>query len=139
MNSGVLTLFVVMLGVAEGMLVGTAWIALLSLLDVVPRLVSLTRSARWFRVYEGAIVAGGITAGIADSIAFRLTLPPVIPAVVGLLMGFFVGLFTAALAEVLNVLPIISRRFGMKEFTGWLVVALTLGKTIGALLQFLLF
>jgi len=138
-NSDVLALFVAMLGMAEGMLVGTAWIALLSLLDVVPRLVSLTRSAHWFKVYEGAIVAGGITAGIVDSFLFRLALPQVVPAVVGLLMGVFVGLFTAALAEVLNVLPIISRRFGMKEFIGWLVVALTVGKTIGALLQFLLF
>ena len=41
-----------------------------------------------------------------------------------------------ALAELLNVFPVFTRRLNLTKGTSWIVVSLALGKTLGSLMQF---
>jgi len=49
----------------------------------------------------------------------------------------FVGCLAAALAEVLNVLPVMARRVGLANDIRLLVLAMVVGKVIGSLVYWI--
>ncbi|KYC64024.1 hypothetical protein B4100_3158 [Heyndrickxia coagulans] len=51
--------------------------------------------------------------------------------------GLFVGMLAAALTEVVNVIPIFSKRIGMDGRLAGALMAIVLGKVAGALFQWL--
>ena len=53
-------------------------------------------------------------------------------AVFGLFAGMFVGCFAIAIAEMLNTIPIFSRRIKLGKGVGVVMLFLALGKTVGA-------
>ncbi|MGI6558504.1 MAG: stage V sporulation protein AB [Limnochordia bacterium] len=132
-----MTLLAVVLGFAEGIAVGAGLVALLTVLDIIPRLVHLTGINDRVRSLERAIIAGGILAALFDGFDGGLGLAPWIMILVGLAMGIFVGLFAGALTEVLNVLPVLGRRLSLQDSLRVLLLAFILGKTAGSLLYWL--
>lgn len=56
--------------------------------------------------------------------------------VFGLFAGVFVGCLALAIAEMLNTIPIFSRRIGFRHGLGIAVLAMALGKAAGSLLYF---
>ena len=58
---------------------------------------------------------------------------------IGLADGIFNGMLAAALTEVLNVFPILSKRIGIQEKIIYLLMALVLGKIAGSLFQWIYF
>jgi stage V sporulation protein AB len=55
------------------------------------------------------------------------------------LTGVFFGMLAAALTEVLNVLPILTKRIGVNEQIITLLMAIVLGKIVGSLFHWLYF
>ena len=53
----------------------------------------------------------------------------------GVFSGMYVGCFAMALAEILNVLPIFSRRIHLKEGMPYMVVVMAIGKALGSFYQ----
>ena len=130
-------LAVVVLGLAEGIAVGAGFVAFLTVLDIITRLVHLTGINDRVRGLERAIIAGGTLAALVDGLDGGLGLPPWIMVILGLAMGIFVGLFAGALTEVLNVLPVLGRRLSLQDSLRVLLLAFILGKTAGSLLYWL--
>ena len=56
--------------------------------------------------------------------------------ILGIFSGMFVGCFAIAIAEMLNTIPIFTRRIRLGKGSGMVLLFLALGKTIGALLYF---
>lgn len=56
--------------------------------------------------------------------------------VFGFFAGIFVGCLALAIAEMLNSIPIFSRRIGFRHGLGIAVLAVALGKAVGSLLYF---
>ena len=56
--------------------------------------------------------------------------------VYGLASGVFLGCLAVALAEVLNVFPVLFRRANLKNGLGFLITAFAAGKTVGGLVYF---
>jgi len=56
-----------------------------------------------------------------------------------LFCGVFIGLLAAALTEVLNVLPVLAKRLGMKPYLFGLLLAMILGKMTGSLFDFFIY
>jgi stage V sporulation protein AB len=56
-----------------------------------------------------------------------------------LFTGIFAGCLAGALAEVVNIIPIFSRRIKLRKGFPYMVKAAALGKCIGCLIQFYLF
>jgi stage V sporulation protein AB len=119
--------------------VGSGFVAFITVLDLIPRLAQLTRSFRRTVTFELAVVAGVTAATWADFFDVRLSLSPTGAAVVGAFCGVFVGMLAAALAEVLNVFPILAKRLQLGRYLTWLLFAMVLGKVAGSLFDWIWF
>lgn len=121
---------------------------------LVPRLADKTHTATKIILYENCIVAGAVL-GCLFSVygdfftekfgKSALNLIPgwglwgnLILAVFGIFAGMFVGCFAIAIAEMLNTIPIFTRRISLGKGVGIVMLCLALGKTVGALLYFYL-
>lgn len=130
---------VVGVGLAGGLMVGSGFVAFLTVLGIIPRLTQLSKTGRLVHNYEWAVILGAITAGWLGlrDISFQMISLLMVP--IGLFCGIFVGMLAAALTEVLNVLPILSKRIGMDGRLITLLMAIVLGKICGALFHWLYF
>lgn len=129
----------IMVGLAGGLAVGIGFVAFLSVLGIIPRLTQLSKTAVMIPFYEWAVIlgtAGATWIGLRD---ISFTWFPLIMVPIGLLCGVFVGMLAAALTEVLNVFPILSKRVGMEGKLLKLLMALVFGKIIGSLFQWFYF
>jgi stage V sporulation protein AB len=129
----------VILGFCSGVLVSGAVFAFITIVGVVPRLAQKTKTQRYIRVYETALALGGI---IGLSLVLFVTRLPgwmafTLP-IFGLMSGIFYGALAMSLAEVLDVIPILARRVRLQRGLFFIVLAIAIGKTTGALLYFLM-
>lgn len=91
-------------------MVAAGTFAFIAAIGIVPRMAKRTETQRFIRVYEDAIVLGGIWGTTAMFIRYRLPSVPLLPGCYALCTGIFVGVLAMALTEVLNVIPILLRR-----------------------------
>jgi len=122
-------------GFANGIVVGGGVIALITLLDIIPRFAQITQTYDNVKLYESIIVIGATLAAITSLTGVGLNLGGVVVIIIGFSMGIFVGLLASALAEVLNVLPVIVRRFRIDGYLIYTIYSLIFGKVLGALLN----
>lgn len=132
--------FIMFLALSGGIVVGTSFVALLVIFDLIPRLAQLTNSYHLSIWFETALISGALYFTLTDflDIQLHLTLPPVI-SFIGLLNGMFVGMLAAALTEVMNVLPIIAKRLSLSRAMVALVMAMVIGKMVGSFFDWLIF
>lgn len=121
---------------------------------LVPRFADKTHTSTKIILYENCIVAGAIL-GCLFSVygeffteIFGKKALSVIPdwelwgslilGVFGSFAGVFVGCFAIAIAEMLNTIPIFTRRISLGKGVGIVMLCLALGKTVGSLLYFYL-
>jgi len=131
-------LFVVLVGLGGGLTVGAGFVAFLTVLGIIPRLMQLTKTQRFIQGYEAAVISGAVVGGWATLSQIHLHLTKWLALPVGLLSGIFVGMLAAALTEVLNVLPILTKRIGMDGKIVLLLMAIVLGKIFGSLFHWLI-
>jgi stage V sporulation protein AB len=127
----------VLIGFGSGVLISGAVFAFITIVGVVPRLAQKTNSSRYIKVYESAIAIGGILGALSGLFAAELPWGFWLLPFIGLAAGIFYGCLAMSLAEVLNVIPILTRRARLQRGMFFLVMAIALGKMIGALLYFL--
>lgn len=136
---GLTFLFVLFVGLASGLAVGSGLVAFLTILGVIPRLVHLTKTQAFFRLYEWSVITGSVIFGWLSLNNFTFQISTVIAIIVGTFTGIFIGMLAAALFEVLNVIPILSKRIGFQEQVIILLMAIAFGKVFGSLFQWLFF
>ena len=130
-------LFLTVIGLISGFAAAAGVFALIASLGLLPRLAGKTSSAAYVIALENAVIAGGIFGSI-------ISIFPDIPLRLGgwfvILYGIFAGIFTGclsvALAEVLNVFPIMFRRANLKEGLSIGILFFALGKLAGGLYYF---
>ena len=114
--------------------------ALLIVLDLVPRLAQLAYAYRKSIWFETAVISGAVFWSLADFLDWRLGLNKIAYfTVMGLLDGLFVGMLAAALTEVMNVLPILAKRMRISRYMVGLCIAMVIGKVSGSLFDWLVF
>ncbi|SDH10216.1 stage V sporulation protein AB [Alteribacillus persepolensis] len=132
-------LFAVFIGLSGGLAVGSGFVAFISVLGIIPRLVQLTRTDKAIQAYETAVITGAVIGSIATLHDIKGAFPEIFTIPVGLFAGMFVGMLAAALTEVLNVFPILARRIGMEKNIMVLVMAIVAGKILGSLFHWIFF
>ncbi|WP_301335708.1 stage V sporulation protein AB [Bacillus sp. FJAT-27445] len=118
---------------------GSGYVAFLTVLGIIPRLAQISKTVDKVVWYEAAIILGtmaGIYGGLRDP---DFGLSPLIIIFLGLAGGIFVGMIAGALAEVLNVIPILAKRLNIDGKIITLLMAVVLGKIFGSLFQWLYF
>lgn len=107
--------------------------ALITSLGVVPRMAGKSSTAVHVIAYENAIILGGIAGNILSIFAgLKILIGTGLLIVFGAAAGIFVGCLAAALAEVLQVWPVLFRRSGMKTGMNIGMVCFALGKMAGS-------
>lgn len=132
-------LLLIIVGLAGGIAVGSGFVAFITVLDIIPRLVQLSRGSRYIHHYEYAIVTGVLFFTVIDFNDWVILLPIGVTSIFGLFMGVFVGMLAAALTEVINVLPILAKRLQLQIHILTLLTAMALGKVMGSLFQWMIF
>lgn len=127
------------IGLAGGIAVGSGFVAFITVLDILPRLLQMTKSQDFIRWYEFAIIFGVLTSTWIDFFDWIFWGYDWINLLIGLFMGLFVGMLAGALTEVINVIPILSRRLNMQHYLFLLMIAMAFGKTIGSLFQWIFY
>ncbi|ARE87218.1 stage V sporulation protein AB [Clostridium formicaceticum] len=132
-----LYIIIPIIGFSNGIVVGSGIVALLTLLDIVPRLGQLTKTYKFTPIYENAIIGGATIAAFLSLINKGINIGTILVILIGFTMGIFIGLLASALAEVMNVIPVVVRRFKIEEYVLYIVYSLILGKTIGSFIHWL--
>ncbi len=119
---------------------------------LVPRFADKTNTAHKILLYENSIVAGAVAGCIFSvypdffsQIIGQAALSNIrdwgfwgnlILGTFGIFAGMFVGCFAIAIAEMLNTIPIFTRRISLGKGVGIVMLCLALGKTVGSLIYF---
>lgn len=121
-------------GAAMSISVSCVWGVLLIPARIQDRLQAASpRSMTW------AICLGLMLSTLHDMLGFALSLPDMIGCLGLLLGGMFVGMLSAALEEILEVAPVIMRRFRLGDVSTGVRFVMMVGKGLGAILAALVF
>lgn len=125
----------VIIGFSGGLAVGGGFVAFITVLGIIPRLLQLTKSYKLIKFYTACVVLGLIMGSYLSFAKINLNQSFIILVVWGLFHGIFNGMLAAALTEVLNVFPAITRRIRMENSLLILLMAILFGKIVGSLFQ----
>ena len=127
----------IFIGFASGLVVAGAVFAFITIVGIVPRLAQKTYTIQHIKIYESAIIAGGILGTLGGLFTPSWQIGGWVLIILGVATGIFYGCLAMSLAEVLDVLPIMTRRLRLERGMFYLVLAMAIGKMAGALLYFL--
>lgn len=134
-----INLLEIIIGFSSGLAVGAGFVALITLLKILPRLIQLTKTVHFIHFFISSIIIGALFAGYLSFTAIVWDYSLFSSIIWGGFHGIFNGMLIAALAEVLNVFPVLLRRLHLKVWLKWFVMAFVLGKMAGSLFQWLFF
>ena len=129
-------LFCILTGFGFGVIIAGAIFSLIAIIGVVPRLAQKTKTENYIKFYEEVIIIGGIWGSLTLFIDFTITLPIIVVGFLSLSLGVFIGSLAVSLTEVLNVIPILTRRININRGIMIFMLAIAIGKLIGSLMYF---
>lgn len=128
-----------LLAIIFGVAVSCGFVAFIALIGIVPRLASKTQTADHIMLYESMVTAGIFTANIVYLYEIPLPFHQFGLLFCGLVFGIFTGCLAGALAEIVDIFPIASRRLKLHKGLPYALSAIALGKTFGTILQWFVF
>ena len=131
----------VVVGLGAGILVSAGVFTVLLSVGLVPRFAGKTHTGEKIFLYEEMVVFGTLVGRewlqkrLEAGAAFEW-LVLTAEALTGLFAGIFVGCLALAIAEMLDSIPILTRRIGFRHGLGLMVISIAMGKVVGSLLYF---
>ena len=107
--------------------------AFLALVGVIPQLVAGTTTAKYIIFYEDMSLLGCVGGNLLFLYRFGLPLGNVFLGMYRIGSGVFTGCLAAALAEVVNMFPVLSERINLKKGMTAIMVLFAIGKLAGSL------
>ena len=132
MADGIRTVVYYAVGISFGTAVAAGLFAFVTTVGVVTRLAAGTKTAKHVMLYESVTIFGVTLANGFDMFQWSVWAGTVLRTLCGLFFGVFVGCLAAALAEVVNVFPVMTRRIKLTVGMAYLMLAFALGKGFGA-------
>lgn len=128
------------IGFGGGVVSAGGFAAFITLIGVVPRLAGLTETKQYIKQYERSLALGFVIMNIVSLYPIQWEFTPsliilTILTLAGGFAGIFSGCLAGALAEVLEIFPIITLKYKMQNTIKYIIFALALGKCAGSLIQ----
>ena len=131
-------------GASFGILSSAGVFTVLASVGLVPRFAGKMHVAGHIFALEEAVIFGTVAGGCA-SVFYKSLGEGILPSwpgtvfliVFGFFAGIFVGCLALAIAEMLNSIPIFSRRTGFRHGLGIALLFAALGKMAGSIFYFL--
>lgn len=124
------------LGLSAGMGAAAGLFSFIIGLGVVSDFADRTHTGDHIMLYEDSVALGGMLGNIFWIYHIHVPYASWILPFFGLFSGIFVGCWSMALAEILNVFPIFIRRAKVLKCIPYIILAMAIGKGIGALVFF---
>lgn len=146
--------FLAIIGASYGMLAAAGVFTVFVAVGLVPRFAGKTHTAKKVLLYEEMVVSGTIVGAFASVFpeysqfgAFRQRIFPeymalwncigtVLQILFGLFCGMFIGCLALAIAEMLDSIPVFTRRISFRHGLGLAILGVALGKVCGSLFYF---
>ncbi|MDE7016987.1 MAG: stage V sporulation protein AB [Lachnospiraceae bacterium] len=151
-------IFMAVLGASFGFIVSGGVFTVLISVGLIPRFAGKMHIAKHIFILEEMVVLGTLLGdflsvfsdygdigewalshevfGAQATVAAWHVVGSVILSFFGVFSGIFVGCLALAIAEMLDTIPIFSRRIGFRHGLGIAILAVALGKMVGSLLYF---
>ena len=140
-------------GLSFGLLAAAGVFTVLVAVGLIPRFAGKTHTAKKIVLYENMVVLGTILGGIFSlfredlrfyKILFEVGVPGKLLLVTGnifmvafgLFAGIFIGCLALAIAEMLDSIPIFTRRISFRHGLKKTIFCMALGKLCGSLVYF---
>lgn len=130
------TLFIIIIGFGSGVVIAGAVFAFIAIIGIVPRLAQKTQTKKYIKLYEEAIIIGGIFGTSTMIIDYYMPIGKIAVIFLSICVGIFYGCLAVSLAEVLDVIPILTRRGRIKKGMTYFITAIAFGKLLGSLLYY---
>lgn len=124
------------IGFSSGLVVAGGVIALIVGLGIVTRYVGITHTGRHLRLYEDFALLGGVFGVLLTVYNMPVPLGSFGLILLGIGSGIYVGSWILALAEIVNIFPIMTRRIGMVKGMSMAIISMAVGKVLGSLMHF---
>ncbi len=124
------------IGISSGAVVSGGVFTVLISVGLVPRFAGRTRTAKEVLKYENFVVAGTIFGGVLSIFQFKILFGFLFASVFGFFSGIFVGCLALSIAEMLDTIPVFSRRVKFKNLK-LAINAVAIGKAVGSLVYFI--
>lgn len=131
-------IFLMIIGFSSGVIIAGGVFAFIAIIGIVPRLAQKTKTEKYIKVYEDFILLGGLFGVITMLFPIRIMFGVVGLAIIGLAIGVFVGCLAVSIAEVLDVVPILTRRLSIQNGLKYFMLSLAIGKLVGSLVYYLI-
>lgn len=126
----------IIIGFGGGIVISGAVFAFIAIIGVVPRLAQKTNTEKYIKLYEEAIILGGIFGTSTLLFNYNVYIGSVLTVIYSTCIGIFFGCLAVSLAEILDVVPILSRRCRIQSGMKIFIFSIALGKLIGSLLYY---
>lgn len=148
------TFLLILMGASYGLLAAAGVFTVLVAVGLVPRFAGKTHTAGRVILYEEMVIFGTLAGCVlsvfpeycqigawlqrrfSEQAGIWLGAGNVIQAVFGLFAGMFIGCLALAIAEMLDSIPIFSRRISFRHGLGLAILSMAAGKLVGSLLYF---
>ena len=125
-----------MMGLSAGITTAAGVYALITVVGMIPRLAGKSRTGKYIHFYELAVIFGGICGCVIQLYQIPILGGRILLGILGIFYGIFIGSLIMSLTEILDVFPIMTRRIRLIKGLPYIVLALAMGKSIGAFLFF---
>ncbi len=127
-----MTFLGLLFSLGHGIAVGAAVALVFVVLGLVSQCAAVTGTRRHVPLYGRMVCLGAVIASSMHLLGFSgaLWALPLL-SVFGLLAGMYLGIVLSALAEVLNIFPVISGKLKLANSIRMMVFALAAGKALG--------
>lgn len=142
------------IGASYGMLAAAGVFTVLVAVGLIPRFAGKTHTARKVILFEEMVIFGTVTGSFfsiferygqfaaffqnrfPQCMSIWLGLGNLAQAVIGIFSGMFIGCLALAIAEMLDSIPIFTRRISFRHGIGLAVLSMAAGKLCGSLFYF---
>ena len=121
-----------------GIIVSGAIFSFIAMIGVVPRLAQKTKTTNYIKFYEEVIIFAGVWGVSTFFIDYKIPMPSLLMFVLALCNGIFLGCLAVSLTEILDVLPILTRRGNIAIGLKYFMLAIAAGKGIGTVIYYFL-
>ncbi|MCM1287362.1 MAG: stage V sporulation protein AB [Clostridium sp.] len=118
--------------------ISAGYVAFITLLGVFDKLSEKLKAVKYSYVIETLIIIGVTIGNFVYLLQLKLPFGLTGYVFFELMGGIFTGCLAGALAETINIFPILSRRFSIRKNLHYALIAAALGKAAGSLIQLLL-
>ena len=128
-------LFLIIFGLSSGIMVGAGVVALLILVGIIPRMAQITKTKQFINCYEKILVIGTLLGSLISIQNISISIGRIGVLILGLSYGIYIGFLSSGLAEILDYIPIVSRRLKIPTlYLKYIIISLLIGKVIGSII-----